>query len=200
MNDGLIFAISAPSGAGKTTVAQHLIATIPNVVRSVSLNTRAKRPSEIDGVDYIFVSNEEFDMHIKNENLVEYTEIYTTRCGTPKTQLLQNQQQGIDTICVIERNGTVRLKELFGGSVVAIFLLPPSMEELERRLYARGQDDAEKIRMRLLSAEREMEHAVEYDYCVLNDVLQECLLNVESIVRAERCRNRHQTYLGFTSN
>ncbi|MDR1908200.1 MAG: hypothetical protein LBQ43_05075, partial [Holosporales bacterium] len=162
MSKGLIFAISAPSGTGKTTVSERIIWSIPNVVRSVSFNTREKRPSEIDGVDYIFMSNEEFDVHVKNENLIEYTEIYNARRGTPKAPLLANQQNNIDTICVIEWNGTKCLKEQFGGTVVSIYLFPPSIDVLAERLTLRGQDSKENIKLRMQNVHQEMTHAAEY--------------------------------------
>jgi guanylate kinase len=144
----------------------------------------------VDGRDYKFVSNEEFYQHVNAGDLIEFVEVYGSKRGTPVGPLQSNQKQGIDTLCVVEWNGTRRLKSIFGGAVIAIYLKPPSIETLKKRLISRNQDSAEEIALRLASIEEEMTFASEYDYCVVNDDLAECALNVASIIRAERCRVR----------
>jgi guanylate kinase len=184
----IIFALSAPSGAGKTTVAQKILRDIPGLVRSVSLNTRKKREKERDGFDYIFVSMEEFNDRIKEDYFIEHTEIYGAKRGTPKDAIIQNQQKGLDTLCVIEWNGVQVLKNLFGQSVVSIFLMPPSIDVLRERLILRNQDLIGEIERRLEQAGSEMANVKEYDYCVVNDQLRQCVFNVSSIIYAERCK------------
>lgn len=186
---GLIFVLSAPSGTGKTTIALELLKTVPNLVRSISLNTRARRPQEKEGVDYYFVSEEEFDRNIQADNLIEYAEVYGTRRGTPKDHLLENQQKGVDTLCVIEWDGMKNLRKQLGTKdVIAIFVLPPSLDVLKQRLIDRAQDAPEEIARRLAQAERELEYAKDYDYAVINDKLAECVATVASIITAERHR------------
>lgn len=186
---GIIFVLSAPSGTGKTTIAQKLWETVPNLVRSISLNTRPPRPQEQEGVDYFFVSEAEFDRNIRERNLIEYAEIYGTRRGTPKDRLLQNQAKGLDTLCAIEWAGMRNLrKEIGRKDVVAIFILPPSLDVLRQRLVDRAQDSPEEIERRLAQAESELEQAKDYDYAVVNDRLDECVQTIVSIITAERHR------------
>lgn len=186
---GLIFVLSAPSGTGKTTVAQKLLKVVPGLVRSVSLNTRPPRPQEKDGVDYYFVSEREFEQNIQEHNLIEYTEIYGTRRGTPKNRLQQNQKNGFDTLCVIEWAGMKNLRREIGTQdVVAIFLLPPSLTVLRQRLVDRAQDSLKEIERRLAQAESEVEQVKDYDYAVINDQLDVCVATVAHIIAAERHR------------
>ncbi|MDR1208634.1 MAG: guanylate kinase [Holosporales bacterium] len=195
---GLIFSISAPSGTGKSTVAELVLGRVQNLVRSVSLNTRKKRSTEVDGVDYTFISREEFDRNVKEGNLIEFAEVYGSLRGTPKRPLQLNQSQGIDTICIIEWNGTRRLKSIFERTVVSIYLMPPSIDIVKQRIVARAQDSSEEIARRLANIEEEVKFASEYDYCVVNDDLAECVSNVVSIIKAERCRVRTQKMeIGF---
>lgn len=190
-SSGLIFILSAPSGTGKTTVAQKILKTMTGIVPSVSLNTRPKRSKEKEGIDYIFVSEEEFEYNIKIGNLIEYTEIYNTKRGTPKAPLLQNQQKGIDTLCVIEWEGMKNLKKQLGASnIVSIFLLPPSLQILRERLVLRKQDTLKEIENRLKQAEKEIKYAIDYDYIVINDDLASCAQIVSNIIVAER----HKTF------
>ncbi|GHS97368.1 guanylate kinase [Alphaproteobacteria bacterium] len=185
---GMIIALSAPSGTGKTTVATKVLRKIPGIVRSVSLNTRPPRPLEIHGVDYIFVSEDEFDDNIKKGNLIEFVEIYGFRRGTPKDTLLESRERGLDTLCIIEWTGMKHLKEHFGPSVVSIFLLPPSLEKLRLRLITRAQDSNEEIERRLALAQEEMTNAADYDHVVLNDDLNVCVRKVVKIIKNERKR------------
>jgi guanylate kinase len=191
LHSGLIFALSAPSGTGKTTVAELVIKLTPNITRSVSLNTRQKRSNEVDGHDYTFVSRNEFDQNVKDGNLVEFAEVYGSLRGTPMRPLQLNQSKGIDTICIIEWNGAKQLKNIFGNVVVSIYLMPPSLEALKQRIIARAQDSVEEIARRMANVEQEIKFASAYDYCVINDDLTECASNVVSIIKAERCRVRN---------
>jgi guanylate kinase len=184
---GFVIALSAPSGTGKTTIANRILTSLDNITRSISINTRAKRPEEIDGVDYYFVTEAEFDLHIREKNLIEYVEIYGHRRGTPRNTLLSNMEKGIDTLCVIDWNGVKSLREKLGReNVASIFLLPPSFSELSRRLFSRGQDSPEEIERRLETAESEMRNVREYDYVVINDELTQSTSVVTSIILAER--------------
>lgn len=186
---GKVFVLSAPSGTGKTTVAQKLLERVSGLVRSISLNTRLPRPQEQDGVDYFFVSESEFDRNMREHNLIECVEIYGTRRGTPKDRLLWNREHGIDTLCVIEWAGMKNLRNEMGvQNIVAIFLLPPSLEVLKQRLMRRAQDSSDEIARRLAQAESELQWMKDYDYAVVNDDLETCVTTIASIVTAERHR------------
>jgi guanylate kinase len=184
--DGFILTLSSPSGCGKTTISKRILAEVPDTVRSISANTRKQRPGEVDGKDYIFVSDSQFDNLIAEDKFIEYVEIYGTRRGTLKTELLKNIECGLDTICIIDRNGVLALKSAFGNRVVSIFVFPPSMEELKRRIIARAGDNDEEMKIRLDLAEDEMSFYFEYDYCVINDDLNKCVYMVKNIIEAER--------------
>lgn len=183
---GIIFAISAPSGAGKTTIAKALVQRIPGIQRSISFNTRPKREEEIDGVDYIFVSQEAFDKYEQSGEFIETAEVYGYKRGTPKTLLQQNIDHVIDTLCVIEWRGVQQLKHHFNNEVVSIFISPPSLAELRRRLVLRNQDTEEEIERRIQSIYTELNTAQNYDYCVINDQLDACIENISHILIAER--------------
>jgi guanylate kinase len=194
-SSALIFAMSAPSGTGKTTIATQLVTMVPNLVRSVSLNTRAKRSSEIDRVDYIFVTEQEFGEHVKAGNLVEHTEIYNAKRGTPLQPLLDNMQNGIDTICVVEWNGMRNLQNVFGDCAISIYIMPPSVQVAIDRITARGQDSSDEVSMRVRNITSEIAHSSEYDYCVVNDDLQKCVVEVASII--EQCRLSKHTHKAY---
>jgi guanylate kinase len=183
---GLILAISAASGTGKTRVAKKICQTVPNVVFSVSLNTRPPRTEEVEGLDYFFVSEEVFDQNLQNGNLLEFVMIYEYRRGTPKNVLVNNLQKGVTTICVIEWNGVRQLKKCLGQNVVSIFLFPPSLESLHHRLTLRAQDSPEEIEKRFVLAKEEMENAKDYDYGIVNDNLEDCAQEIIGIIKAER--------------
>jgi guanylate kinase len=195
----LIFAVSASSGTGKTSVINQVVKCVPNVVRSISVNTRPKRKDEQNGVDYFFVSNETFDFYQLKGKFIEYTEIYGERRGTLKSQLMENSQKHLDTICVVEWNGARNLKKIFGETVISIFLLPPSIAELKKRLTKRNQDSHSEIDSRFLLAQEEMKYFEEYDYCVVNDDFDRCVKDVSCIVLAERNRVfRHVRNVSFS--
>lgn len=184
---GIVFVLSAPSGTGKTTVATALLQKVPELHRSISLNTRPKRPSEIDGIDYIFVSQDEFARQKEEGLLLETTEIYGSLRGTPRDQILSNHESGIDTLCVLDWVGLDLLRAALPISfVVGVFLLPPSLQALEQRLRQRNQDSPEEIRRRLEAAESDARHVVSYDYVVINDDFATCVDALIMIITAER--------------
>ncbi|MDR3285485.1 MAG: guanylate kinase [Holosporales bacterium] len=183
---GMVFAVSAPSGCGKTTIVDTIVKEIPKIVRLITVNTREKRSSEIDGKDYIFVSEKQFTEWIEKDLFLEYVEIYETKRGILKSILFQNIEQGIDTICNVEGNGARRLKEALGENLASIFILPPSLEELQNRIEKRAQDSPKEIKKRLDNAVAEMSFSQEYDYCVINNDLKDCIKTIKSIIKAER--------------
>lgn len=187
---GLIFAISAPSGCGKTTVMNEVISQTKNLKTVISVNSREKRSEETNGVDYIFISDEEFDEWIKKDLFIEFVEIYGTKRGILKSEILKNINNSIDTICAIDWNGVNNLKKEFSDNVISIFLLPPSIEILKQRIINRGQDSEKDIEIRMNAAKKEMENAKNYDYCVINDILTECVDTVKSII----CSEKHRTF------
>jgi guanylate kinase len=200
---GFVVAISGPSGIGKTTVSNEAIRRMDGIVRSISLNTRPRRNEEEDGVDYYFVSNEEFDSQLNAGNLIEYVEIYGHRRGTPKNMLLNNMKNCTDTICAIEWNGVRKLwNEVGPENVVSVFLLPPTLDALKERITLRAQDSAAEIERRLCAAEQELANAVNYNYIVVNDDFLTCVSCIIGIITAERsksCRLRSDELLASLS-
>jgi len=185
--DPFLFILSAPSGAGKTTLCQALVRRDDKVRYSVSATTRPRRGKEVDGKAYHFVGDAEFDRLIKEDDLLEWEEVYGYRYGTPKVQVEELLSQGFDVVLDTDIKGALHLKRLYPESVT-VFLLPPSISELRRRLTARGRDDRETIEARLARAEAEIELAGEFDYAVVNDSLSASLWLLRAILDAERAR------------
>lgn len=186
-NKGISFIISAPSGAGKSSVAKYMIENDPNLWLSISLTTRAKRHKEIDGVDYYFVDKQSYlDMQERGD-LIESAEIYGNLYGTPKSTVLSRLARGVDVIFDIDWQGSRKLGEIKEFSQVRIFILPPSILELQTRLIKRG-DELESVALRLAQARSECSHYDEYDYILVNKDLHETCNQVSSIVQAERLR------------
>lgn len=183
---GYVAVISAPSGTGKTTVANKVVQKLDNIELSISVNTRKKRPLEVDGIDYHFVSEEEFETNIKCDNFLEYTSIYGQMCGTLKNKIFSNIESGIDTICTLDWNGAQKLKNILKDDLFTIFLYPPSLATLEERLLNRKQDEQKEITKRLALAELELKNGDKYDYSVINDDIEKCCYEVENILQAER--------------
>ncbi len=192
---GLLIVLSSPSGAGKSTISRMLLDADPNVTMSVSATTRPKRPGEVDGVDYHFVDEPGFDQMIAAGEFVEWAYVFGYRYGTPKAPVKQALRQGRDILFDIDWQGARQLEPDFGEHLVTIFLLPPSMEELERRLHARGTDSEEVIISRMRRAADEIDHWAEYQYVLVNRDMDECLGQVRAIVSAERSRRVRQTDL-----
>ena len=192
---GLLIVLSSPSGAGKTTVARMLLDADPDVTMSVSVTTRPKRPGEVEGVDYIFVDDAEFDRLIEAGEFVEWAPVFGYRYGTPKAPVKAALKEGRDILFDIDWQGTQQLKAAMGEDLVSIFLLPPSMEELERRLRSRGTDSDTVIADRMERADSEISHWPEYEYVLVNAETGRCLEEVRTIVAAERLKTRRQTNL-----
>jgi guanylate kinase len=189
---GLLIVLSSPSGAGKTTISRMLLDADPEVTMSVSVTTRAKRPGETDGVDYHFVDDGEFDRMIAANEFVEWAHVFGSRYGTPKAPVKQALREGRDILFDIDWQGARQLAPDFLEHLVTIFLLPPSMAELERRLNARGTDSGEVIADRMRRAKGEIDHWAEYEYVIVNTDTAQCLAQVQSILSAERLKRVRQ--------
>lgn len=186
-NTGKLFVLSGPSGAGKGTICKRLLEETDKLDLSVSMTTRKPRVGETDGVSYFFTEKEVFQEHIKKGNLLEYAEVYGNYYGTPKTPVLDKLSRGIDVILEIDMQGALKVKESYPDGVF-IFILPPSMTELRKRLTGRGTETAEAIELRLGEALKELSYIDKYDYCVVNGVLEEAVARVKAIVVAEHSK------------
>src|ERR1700736_716997 len=195
---GLMFVLSSPSGAGKTTMSRMLMQRMPNMRMSVSVTTRPIRPGEIEGRDYRFVDKPRFEEMATNGELREWATVFDNRYGTPREPVENALAAGHDVLFDIDWQGTQQLRERARADVVSVFLLPPSVEALEERLHCRAQDSDEVIRRRMSRAGHEMSHWAEYDYVVVNSNLDEAYEKIELILQAERLRRERQMWLsGF---
>ena len=192
---GLLIVLSSPSGAGKTTISRMLLDADSEITMSVSATTRPKRPGEVAGVDYDFVEDAEFDRMIGTGEFVEWAPVFGFRYGTPKAPVKAALRDGRDILFDIDWQGTQQLKAAMGEDLVSIFLLPPSMAELERRLRARGTDNEGVIADRMARADAEISHWPEYEYVLVNRDAADCLGQVQAIVAAERLKTRRQANL-----
>lgn len=197
---GLMLVLSSPSGAGKSTIARNLLESDPALELSVSVTTRPRRGSEIDGVHYHFVSQRDFDRLRDTDALLEWAEVHGNCYGTPREAAEQAMSDGRDMLFDIDWQGANQLGEKMPTDIVSIFILPPSMEELKSRLQRRAEDSAEAIDKRLANAREEIAHWQEYDYVVVNDDLDRAYSAVRAIVTAERLRrNRRPGLFDFVS-
>ncbi|MCJ1960762.1 guanylate kinase [Novosphingobium mangrovi (ex Hu et al. 2023)] len=195
---GLMLILSSPSGAGKTTISRMLLERDPHIRNSVSCTTRAPRPGEVDGRDYHFVGQDQFDRMAEDGEFLEWAHVFGKSYGTPKAQVKAGLKAGQDYIFDIDWQGTQQLYQKLERDVVRIFLLPPSIEELRRRLTGRGTDSAEVIAARMERARSEISHWDGYDYVVVNDDIDACFAKVKQILASERLRRARQTGLiGF---
>jgi guanylate kinase len=192
---GLLFILSSPSGAGKTTLSRMLLEADPEIDLSVSATTRPPRPGEEDGVHYHFVSVAEFDRMISEDEFYEWAEVFGHRYGTPKGAIREALKLGRDFLFDIDWQGTQQLYQKDQQDVVSVFILPPSLPELRRRLESRAQDAADVIDARMERARAEISHWAEYDYVVINDDVDECFDRVREVLDAERMRRTRQTGL-----
>jgi guanylate kinase len=192
---GLMFVLSSPSGAGKTTIARKLLAQDAEIAMSVSVTTRPMRPGEVEGTDYIFVDHDEFARMVEAGEFLEWAEVFGHYYGTPKAQIKAGLKDGQDYLFDIDWQGTQQLYQRMETDVVRVFLLPPSIESLEARLRARGTDSNEVIEGRMARAQAEISHWDGYDYVVINDDIEQCFAEVHGILRAERLRRARQTGL-----
>lgn len=192
---GLMFVLSSPSGAGKTTLSRMLIAETPALQMSVSATTRPKRPGEVDGKDYFFVDHAQFEKMIANGELLEWATVFDNRYGTPRAPVEAALSSGQDVLFDIDWQGTQQLRDKSPKDVVSVFILPPSVSALEQRLHTRAQDSEEVIRGRMRKAGDEMSHFDAYDYIVVNDNIGIAFEAVKSILRAEQLKRDRQVGL-----
>ncbi|MDQ3186682.1 MAG: guanylate kinase [Pseudomonadota bacterium] len=191
MTSGNLFIVSAPSGAGKTSLVKALLQTGIDLSLSVSYTSRRARPEEVDGRDYHFVSREIFEQKLDRDEFLESAEVYGNLYGTSQKWINETIASGRDILLEIDSQGAQQVRRNFPKSV-GIFVLPPSLEALETRLRQRGQDSAETITRRLAAAREEIGHMSEYDYVIINDKLNQALQNLACIVQAERLRTTSQ--------
>ena len=192
---GLLIVLSSPSGAGKSTISRMLLGADPEVTMSISATTRPKRAGERDDVDYHFVDDAEFDRLIEAGEFVEWAPVFDYRYGTPKAPVKAALKAGSDILFDIDWQGTQQLHSAMGEDLVRIFILPPSLAELERRLRHRGTDSDAVITGRMKRAASEISHWAEYDYVLINSDTEQCLADVQAIVVAERLKRARQAGL-----
>jgi guanylate kinase len=195
---GVLFVLSSPSGAGKSTIARMLLAADPAIEMSVSVTTRPMRPGEVDGTDYHFVDLERFKEMAAAGEFLEWAHVFDHRYGTPKGPVEKALEEGRDVLFDIDWQGAQQLYQQAGGDVVRVFILPPSIEELGRRLAARGTDEAEVVAARMSRAAAEISHWDGYEYVLINDDVERCFADVHMILKVERLKRKRQTGLiGF---
>ena len=192
---GLLIVLSSPSGAGKSTISRMLLDADSGVTMSVSATTRPMRPGEMDGVDYHFVDDREFDRMIAADEFIEWAPVFDHRYGTPSAPIKAAMKQSRDVLFDIDWQGTQQLHAAMGEDLVRVFILPPSMAELERRLHTRGTDSDGVIAGRMRRAADEISHWAEYDYVLVNDATDQCLAEVHSVLSAERLKRWRQSGL-----
>ena len=195
---GLMLVLSSPSGAGKTTLSRKLLAGDDGITLSVSATTRPPRAGEVDGVDYSFVTTEQFAAMVEAGELLEWATVFGNRYGTPRAPVEAALSAGRDVLFDIDWQGTQQLREASAADVVSVFILPPGLEELERRLHTRAADSAEVIAGRMARARDEIGHWAEYDYVLVNEDVDTCLAHIRAILHAERLVRERQVGLhGF---
>jgi guanylate kinase len=193
---GLMLVFSSPSGAGKSTISKAILGIHENLAMSISATTRPIRPGEVDGKDYIFIDQAKFDQMVERRELLEYATVFENSYGTPRAPVEEALSHGHDVMFDVDWQGTQQLKQNAREDLVSIFILPPTILELERRLYARAQDTAEVVKGRMAKATSEMSHWAEYDYVIINHDLDESVKQVEAILAAERLRRDRRIGLG----
>ena len=189
---GLMFVLSSPSGAGKTTLSRRLLETEEGVAMSVSVTTRAPRPGEVDGKDYHFIDVPTYDAMVANNELLEHATVFDNKYGTPRKQVIEAIESGRDVLFDIDWQGTRQLAQTCREEMVSIFLLPPTLGELERRLRARAQDSEDVVQKRMARAVDEISHWEEYDYVVVNEDLDKAMAHIQRILHSERFKRWRQ--------
>lgn len=193
---GVVLVISSPSGAGKTTICKKILEEVNGINLSVSVTTRKKRKDEVEGVDYFFKNDEEFILMIKNDEFIENAKVFGNYYGTLKEEVLKKIKNGVDVLVDIDWQGTRQIQKHIPEDIVKIFILPPSIKELECRLRNRASENEEDFLKRMLEARKEISHFDEYDFIVINENINEAVSLVKSILYSERQRKSRQ--LGIT--
>ncbi len=187
---GILFVLSGPSGVGKGTIKDALLAEMNDIQLSVSVTTRKPRAGEVHGKHYFFVNEKEFKKMVEQDKFLEYAVVYTNMYGTPREFVLDKLQKGQDVLLEIDIQGALQVKDRMPDGVF-IFILPPNIEELAVRLAFRGQDSEESIKKRLAACKYEIEQVKHYDYAIVNDDLEEAAARLRAIIIAERCRTKN---------
>jgi guanylate kinase len=189
---GLMLVLSSPSGAGKTTLSKHLLESDKNITLSISATTRPMRPGEVHGKDYFFLSTDDFDKWRSQDRFLEHAVVFGHRYGTPENLVTGALSAGQDILFDIDWQGTKQLKAKMAADLVSIFILPPTHDELERRLRNRNLDSPQVVTERMAKAVSEISHWDEYDYVVINENLGDALQKIQSILTAERLKRERQ--------
>jgi guanylate kinase len=192
---GLMLVLSSPSGAGKTSISRAILAADDNISMSVSVTTRPRRKGEKEGVDYYFIDAARFEEMVQNGELLEHANVFGNRYGTPRAPVDKALDEGRDVLFDIDWQGAKQIEESARSDLVKIFILPPSVAELEKRLKSRKRDPADVVAKRMALAMEEISHWSEYDYVVVNAVLDDSIAQVQAILTAERLQRRRQTGL-----
>lgn len=186
-NQGCLYIVAAPSGGGKTSLVKALVQSMTDIAISVSHTTRDKRPGEVDGVDYFFINEQEFQQMIAEKAFVEYAEVFGHAYGTSKSQIEDRLKRGVDVLLDIDWQGAQQIKQIFPDAV-SIFIIPPSLDTLKQRLQGRKQDPEHVIEARMQRAKSELSHYAEFDYMIVNDDFYCAASELKSIVMAHRLR------------
>ena len=193
--EGVLLVISSPSGTGKTTICKKLLEYDKNIHLSVSVTTRKKRKNEVEGIDYYFKSKKDF-LNLKSQNsFIENAFVFENYYGTLKSEVLEQLENGIDVLIDIDWQGTRQITQAMKGNLIKIFLLPPSIDELKKRLSKRNSDSIKEINFRMSKALKEIKHFDEYDYVLVNDNLENTFQKIVKIIEAERLKLHKQLYL-----
>ena len=197
-NKGLVLVISSPSGAGKTTISKKLLEDTAGIELSVSVTTRKKRKDEIEGIHYFFKSDNEFENLIKRNKFLEYANVFGCFYGTLKNEVISKIENGVDVIVDIDWQGTRQIEKYLPDDIVKVFVLPPSMKELENRLGKRASENKENFFKRMSEAKKEISHYKEYDFVIVNNKIETAVKQIKSILFSERLRRHRQLSLNST--
>ena len=192
---GLMLVLSSPSGAGKTSISRRLLAKENELELSVSVTTRKRRPGEVEGKDYHYVSKNDFHLMINNREMLEYAKVFDNYYGTPSAPVMAALAEGRDMLFDIDWQGTQQLADASREDLVSVFILPPSTRDLEQRLFSRAQDSADVVAARMSKAADEISHYREYDYILVNRDIDVAVAQVKAILQAERLRRDRQVGL-----
>lgn len=184
---GMLIVLSGPSGAGKGTLCDLLLKKIKNLYLSISVTTRQPRNNEKNGVDYLFTSEEDFISKIKNDEFIEWAKVHNNYYGTPKKYVDKLLKEGKDVILEIDTQGAAQIKKKYPEGIF-IFIMPPGIKELKKRIIKRGSETEESLNIRIQNARKELRESQKYDYVIVNDDLQEAVSNLSAIIIAERCK------------